>query len=393
MKFDFDSLIDRRRGYSSKWAFPELNLTPDECAADPLPMWVADMDFKSPQPVIDALKAAAEDGMFGYARYTADYIDAVCGWQSRRFGWTIEPGWIVQTPGVVTAMNVAIQAFSRPGDGILVQMPVYGHFHTDPAMNGRHVVNAPLILDGDGYRFDPATFEAAISPRTRLFILSNPHNPTGNTWSEDELRAMGEICARHGILVVADEIHQDLVFDKTARHIPFANLGKAFADNCIVCTAPSKTFNIAGLQCSNIFVPNARLRAEFIAQLNRNGIATVNLLGMVACEAAYRHGEPWLEALLAYIRGNQEHFAAEIRRSVPRLKVFQTKALYLAWMDCRGLGMEQDELEKFMLTRAHLWFDRGLKFGPEGRGFLRVNLGCPRVLVDEAIARLKATLG
>ena len=393
MAFDFDAVVDRRHSDSAKWAFPERSLAADEAAADPLPMWVADMDFRVPQPVTDALKAAAEEGMFGYPGVTKSYLDAVVGWQRKRFGWDVPAEWVVQTPGVVTALNTIIQTLSRPGDSVLVQTPVYSHFHQAPLTNGRQVAYAPLAIDGDRYRFDAKTFEAAIRPNTRLFILCNPHNPTGTVWSEDDLRLMGEICARHKVLVVSDEIHADIVFNRSVRHIPFGSLGPAFADNSIVCTAPSKTFNISGLQCSNIIVANPEIRAELARQMVRNGLHFINSLGMVACEAAYRHGEPWLEALLDYLRGNQEHFAAEIAKSLPQLKVFKADGLYLAWMDCRALGMAPEALEKFMLTKARVWFDKGQKFGPEGHGFMRVNLGCPRATVDECLSRLKRALG
>ncbi len=392
MAYDFDAVIDRRHSDSAKWAFPESCLSADEAAADPLPMWVADMDFKAPQPVIDALKAAADRGMFGYPGVTKSYLDAVVGWQRKRFGWDVPAEWVLQTPGVVTALNTVIQALSRPGDSVLVQTPVYVHFHQDAINNGRQVVYAPLTVDGDRYRFDAKVFEAAIQPNTKLFILCNPQNPTGTVWSEDELRQMGEICARRNVLVVSDEIHEDLVFNRSKKHVPFGSLGPKFADNSIVCTAPSKTFNIPGLQCSNIIVANPEIRAELGRQLTRNGLHFINNLGMVAGEAAYRHGEPWLEALLDYLKGNQEHFAAEIAKSLPQLKVFKADGLYLAWMDCRALGMDPQALEKFMLTKARVWFDKGQKFGPEGHGFMRVNLGCPRATVDECLSRLKRAL-
>lgn len=392
MTYNFDEIIDLRHANSAKWAFPHNVLTEDEAAADPLPMWVADMDFKAPQAVIDALKEAADKGLFGYPGVTKQYLDAVIGWQRKRFGWDVPPEWILQTPGVVTALNTIIQAFSRPGDSVLVQTPVYVHFHQDTINNGRQVAYAPLTVDGDRYRFDAKIFEAAIQPNTKLFILCNPQNPTGTVWSEDDLRQMGEICARRNVLVVSDEIHGDLVFNRSVKHIPFASLGRKFAENSIVCMAPSKTFNIPGLQCSNVIIANPELRTELARHLGRNGLHFINSLGMVAGEAAYRHGEPWLEALLDYLKGNQEHFAAEIARSLPQLKVFKADGLYLAWMDCRALGMDIEALEKFMLTKARVWFDKGQKFGPEGHGFMRVNLGCPRSTVDECLKRLKSAL-
>lgn len=390
----FDEVFDRKASNSMKWAFTGQLLTEDEAAADPLPMWVADMDFKTPQPVIDALAEAVQQGIFGYpGGATKSYLDAVTGWQARRFGFEVAPEWVMQSSGIITILKVAAQAFSAPGDTILIQPPVYSHFNDDMLLNGRHLAYAPLVRTEDGYRFDAAVFEAAIRPNTKIFIMSNPHNPTGNVWTEDELRMMGEICARHGILVISDEIHQDLIMNPALRHIPFASLGDAFAQNSITCTAPSKTFNLPGLQNSNIFVPNRRIREELQRQYNRNMFPLVNVLGMVAAEAAYAHGEPWLEQMLAYVRGNHAHFADAINGATNRVRVLPADSLYLAWMDCRDLGMDADTLRKFMLTEARVWLDEGQKFGIEGHGYMRVNLGCPRSTVDEAIARITAAVG
>jgi cystathionine beta-lyase len=275
---------------------------------------------------------------------------------------------------------------------VLIQPPVYVHFHHDVLLNGRHLAYAPLERTEAGYRFDPVTFEAAIRPDTKLFILSHPHNPTGNVWSEGDLRAMGEICERHGVLVVSDEIHQDLVINPDAKHVPFASLGAGFARNSITCTAPSKTFNLPGLQSANVIVPDRRLREELARQYERNLFPIPNLLGMVAAEAAYTHGEPWLTELLAYVRGNHARFAEAVNAAVDGVRVLPADSLYLAWMDCRGLGMDAESLDRFMLTRARLWLDKGQKFGLEGHGYMRVNLGCPRSTVEEAIARLTTAL-
>lgn len=376
-----------------KWARAHELLAPDEAAADPLPMWVADMDFKAPDVVREALREAVEHGVFGYAGGATDaYLDAVIGWQQRRFGWDVPRDWVLQTNGVIAALKTAVQAFSTPGDSVLIQPPVYVHFHEDVLLNGRHLAYAPLERTDDGYRFDAAVFEAAIRPDTRLFILSNPHNPTGNVWSEDDLRTMGEICARNDVLVVADEIHQDLILEPGPTHVPFASLGEAFARNSITCTAASKTFNLPGLQCANVFVPDARLRGRLARQYERNLYPLVNVLGMVATEAAYAHGEPWLEELLDYLRGNHARFAEAVNGATSKVRVLPADALYLAWLDCRGLGLEAEALDRFMLTEARLWFDKGQKFGAEGRGYMRVNLGCPRSTVDEAILRLTSAL-
>ncbi|MGN6574267.1 MAG: MalY/PatB family protein, partial [Nocardioides sp.] len=275
---------------------------------------------------------------------------------------------------------------------VLIQPPVYAHFHNDVLMNGRRLAYAPLERTDDGYRFDPVSFEAAIRPDTRLFILSHPPNPTGNVWSADELRTMGEICARHDVLVVSDEIHQDLVLDPELRHVPFASLGSELARNSITCTAPSKTFNLPGLQTANVFIPDRRLREEFARHYERNSFPVANLLGIVAAEAAYTHGEPWLEELLAYLRGNHALFAEKVDAATDKVRVLPADSLYLAWMDCRGLGMDAESLDDFMLTRARLWLDKGQKFGREGHGYMRVNLGCPRSTVEEAVDRLVAAV-
>ena len=389
----FDEVVERRTSNSMKWAYQDALLSPDEAAADPLPMWVADTDFKAPPAVLEALHEAVDHGVFGYpGGATASYLHAVTEWQAKRFGWEVPREWVMQTSGIITTLKTAVQAFSAPGDSILIQPPVYAHFRDDVHMNGRHLAYAPLERVEDGYRFDAAVFEAAIRPDTKLFILSNPHNPTGNVWSEDELRTMGEICARKGVLVVSDEIHQDLIINPALRHVPFASLGEEFAQNSITCTAPSKTFNLPGLQSANVFVPNRRLREELARQYDRNMFPLVNVLGMVAAEAAYAHGEPWLEEMLDYLRANHAHFADSVNSALPQVRVLPADSLYLAWMDCRGLGMDAAALDKFMLTEARLWLDKGQKFGLEGHGYMRVNLGCPRSTVDEAIHRLTTAI-
>lgn len=386
----FDNVITRNED-SMKWGAHSWQLTPAQARCNPLPMWVADMDFRAPEPVINALVEHAQQGVFGYPNGARkSYVQTVIDWQAKRFAWEVAPEWVVQTSGIITAIKVIVQAFTAPGDGVLIQPPVYAHFRDDVLLNGRFPVNAPLERTENGYRFDANTFESAITPGTRLFILSNPHNPTGNVWSSEELTTMGEICARHGILVVADEIHQDLVLNPALKHIPFASLSDTFAQNSITCTAPSKTFNLPGLQSANLFIPNPLLREAFMRQYDRNMFPLVNVMGMVAAEAAYRHGETWLEQLLDYLRGNHTHFRTGVQAL--GLEIIPADALYLAWMDCRSLGLDATALEEFMLTKARLWLDKGQKFGLEGHGYMRVNLGCPRATVDEALARLRKVL-
>ncbi|MDC7710833.1 MalY/PatB family protein [Vogesella indigofera] len=386
---EFDEVIDRRSSNSMKWEVSSKFLTHAQRAVDPLPMWVADMDFRAPQAVIDALHEAVSFGVFGYpAGPSKGYLEAISEWQQRRFGWEIESEWIVPISGVIAGLKTAIQAFSSAGDSILIQPPVYSHFHSDVIINGRHITAAPLTLDNNRYQFDPVIFEKAIRDDTKIFILSNPHNPTGNVWSEEELRTMGEICLRHDVLVVADEIHQDFVLSPSRHHIPFASIDPRFSENSITCTSASKTFNLAGLQCANLIIPNSRLRWQFNRRLDKNQFTLVNLMGMVATEAAYRHGEDWLERLLKYIHGNHMHFATAINGAGLGIKVHEMDSLYLAWMDCRALDMPAADLEDFIITRGRIWFDKGQKFGVDGHGFLRANLACPRSVVDEAISRL-----
>ncbi|WP_435656659.1 MalY/PatB family protein [Brucella pituitosa] len=388
-KFDFDTLVDRRSSNSMKWTGAAKFLSGIEPDPELLAMWVADMDFRAPPAVIEALHEAVDHGVFGYPNgATTSYLNAIVSWQGRRFGWNVSPDWIVQTSGIIQGVKTAVQAFSHPGDSVLIQPPVYAHFRDDVLANGRRITNAPLVLENGRYRFDPVVFERAIFPNTKLFILCNPHNPTGNVWSADELQVMGEICMRHGVLVIADEIHEDLILNPAKRHIPFASLSEEFRQNSVTCTSPSKTFNLAGLQSANVLIPNRRLREEYSRQLDRNAFELVNILGMVAAEAAYSHGEPWLEEMLAYLRANQRHFADELRKAAIGIDVLPADALYLAWMDCRRFISDADELNRFFLTKAKVWLDNGPKFGAEGEGFMRVNLACPRSTVDEALERI-----
>ncbi|HWU63988.1 MAG TPA: MalY/PatB family protein [Ensifer sp.] len=387
--FDFDTVVDRRTSNSMKWTGAARFLGELEPAPDLLPMWVADMDFRAPPVVLDALHDAVDHGVFGYpGGALPSYLNAIVNWQGRRFGWDISPEWVVPTSGIIQGVKTAIQAFSHPGDSILIQPPVYAHFRDDVLANGRRVTNAPLVLDNGRYRFDPVAFERAILPNTKMFILCNPHNPTGNVWSADELRSMGEICLRHNVLVIADEIHEDLVLNIDKGHTPFASLSKAFLQNSITCTSPSKTFNLAGLQSANVLIPNKRLRDEFSRQLDRNAFELVNVLGMVAAEAAYTHAEIWLEEMLDYVRKNHQHFAAAIHAADIGMTVLPADALYLAWIDCRNFMADPDQLNRFLVKEARVWLDNGPKFGVEGEGFMRINLACPRSTVDDAVKRI-----
>lgn len=391
MAFDFETVVDRRHTNTEKWTIPAGMLPPDVRADDILPMWVADMDFRTAPAVLDALRERVEHGVFGYVN-GADpaYVSAVVGWQARRFGWDVPGDWVMPVGSVVAALKLVIQTVTRPGDSVLIQTPVYHHFQRDPLINGRHLAIAPLVEEGDGYRFDPVAFEQAITPETKLFILCHPHNPTGTVWSEEDLRTMGEICLKHGVFVISDEIHADFVMAKGKTHRPFALLDPRFAHNSVTCTSASKTFNLAALQCGSMFVADPVLRQEIRRTLERNYSTSPNLLGMVATAAAYDRGEAWADAMLSVIRGNQQTFAEGMKQACPAVRVFPMDSLYLAWMDFRSLGLSVTDLDA-ALFRAGLWLDRGPKYGAAGHGFMRINLGCPRTVVEEAVRRL-ATL-
>lgn len=390
----FECQIDRRNTNSLKWDAGKNFLTEEQSAANPLPMWVADMDFKAPAVVREALQEAIAYGVFGYS-YRADkkYIAAVTNWQKNRFGWDVESPWVIPVSGVISALKTIIQTFSSPGDSILIQTPVYAHFHNDVLVNGRSLAIAPLSYDGESYHFDAHLFEQAIQDNTKIFILCNPHNPTGNVWSEDELKSMGEICHRKGILIVSDEIHQDFILNPQKKHIPFASLGEKLRNNSITCVSASKTFNLAGLQCANVFIPSKRIRQEFERQIERSQLSRVNTLGMVATEAAYSKGASWVDALRHYINGNQNYFYEEINKlGHLGIRAIHMDSLYLSWIDFRGLQLSPADLENFLLIDAQIWFDKGPKFGIEGHGFMRANLGCPRSTVTEAIFRLNRAI-
>jgi cystathionine beta-lyase len=387
MTFNFDEEIDRTGTGSVKWS--NRGHLPANTTMRPLPMWVADMDFRAPREALDALQRAVEHGIFGYDNPSSSFYEAVVEWQQVRHQWAVRPGWILLSPGVVPALFYAIQTFSHPGDGVLMQMPVYRPFHLGPQLNGRRVIGVPLEWDGQRYQFDPDRFRKAITRDTKLFILCNPHNPVGKVWSAEELRIMGEICIEHGVLVVSDEIHQDFVLNREMRHIPFASLGEEFAAHSIVCSAPSKTFNLAGLRLSYLCISNPRLRGEMKRAMERTGTHHPNSLGWIACEAAYRHGAPWLDALLDYLRANHALLAETLAGSIPEITVAPADSLYLAWLDCHKLAMSDDELNDFMLRDAGLWLNRGDEFGPGGEGHMRMNLACPRKFLTEALTRLK----
>ena len=386
----FDLVHDRTGTGSLKWDFAAERGRP----ADALPLWVADMDHAAAPCVTSALLWRVRHGIFGYSEPDAAYDTALAGWFSRRYGWRIDPAWNVITPGVVPALALAVRALTAPGDAVVIEEPVYYPFREVVESAGRTVAAAPLTRDADGvYRRDAAALETTLE-RTgaRLLLLCNPHNPVGRVWSSDELAELAEVTGRHGVVVVADEIHADLALPGR-RTTPFASLGEEVAARTITCTSPSKAFNLAGLQVANILVPDPALRARFRAELDAVGYSQPNALGLVACRAAYEGGDAWLDELREHIAAAHRHVVTRLR-AVPGVEAAPCEGTYLLWLDCTGLlaatGLEADELDDFILEEVGLWLDDGAIFGAGGRGFTRMNVACPRATLDEALDRLEA---
>ncbi len=382
---NFDEIINRRGTDCLKYDYAVKRGKP----ADVLPLWVADMDFRTSSYIQDALVKTAEYGIWGYTQPVGDYADVLRGWMKRRHDWDVEPEWLVMTPGVVFAIAMAVQAFTRPGESVIIQEPVYYPFAAEIRDNERKLVVNELVYDREAltYRMELEDFEQkVVEENVRLFILCNPHNPVGRVWTKDELNAVGEICKRHGVIVVSDEIHEDFIFEGT--HQIFAEAGDGFADFTVTCTAPSKTFNLAGLQLSNIFIVNPDLRKKFKKAISATGYDEPAVFGLRACEAAYAHGEEWLEALLKYLRSNLDYMQDHISSEIPQIRMIRPQGTYLVWLDMKDLGLKPAELETLIVDKAGLWLDRGLMFGASGEGFERVNVACPRITLTEALDRL-----
>jgi len=378
MKYDFDKTIDRRATNSYKW---------DSAPEGVLPMWVADMDFRTASAIIDALQKRVAHGIFGYTRVPDAYYDAVTSWFSRRHGWNIDREWIIYTSGVVPAVSAVIKALTVPGDKVIVQTPVYNCFFSSIRNNGCEIVSNPLRRTADTYEMDFDALErCAADQRAKVMLLCNPHNPAGRVWTPDELTRLGNICLRNGVTVVADEIHCELVY-QGFKYTPFASLSDAFLHRSVTCVSPSKAFNIAGLQIANIVAFDNDLRSRIDKAININEVCDVNPFGVIATIAAYNEGEEWLIQLLQYIHGNYLFFKDYCEEHLPQLPVAPLEGTYLAWMDCRSLGIPSEELEEELMKEAKLWLNAGSMYGKEGEGFMRWNLACPRQLVKEGLER------
>lgn len=378
MKYDFDKTIDRRATNSYKW---------DSAPEGMLPMWVADMDFRTAPAIIDALQKRVAHGIFGYTRVPDAYYDAVTSWFSRRHGWDIDREWIIYTSGVVPAVSAVIKALTVPGDKVIVQTPVYNCFFSSIRNNGCEIVSNPLRRTADTYEMDFDALErCAADPRAKVMLLCNPHNPAGRVWTPDELTRLGNICLRNGVTVVADEIHCELVY-QGFKYTPLASLSDAFLHRSVTCVSPSKAFNIAGLQIANIVAFDNDLRSRIDKAININEVCDVNPFGVAATIAAYNEGEEWLNQLVDYLHGNYEAMAEFCRRELPEFPITRLEGTYLVWMDCSSLGMPSDALEHALLDDARLWLNAGTMYGAEGEGYMRWNIACPRSVMLDGLNR------
>jgi cystathionine beta-lyase len=386
-KYNFDEIIERRGTGSSKWddfagRFPGYDV------ADAIPMWVADMDFRCPDEVVDAIKEKAAFGIYGYPCYEKEKLtSAVQDWLKRRHGWEIDKRWIVTTSGVVPAVTYAVQAFTEPGDGVIIQTPVYYPFKNRCIkLNNRIAVENPLIEEDGVYSIDFEDFEKKASDKnTKLFILCSPHNPVGRVWSRDEIEKMVEICRKHDVLIFSDEIHSDLIMHGS-KHTATGSVSNS---NLISAYAPSKTFNLAGLKTSVIIIPDIEIRKRYMNRISANEAGGFNTFGQAALVAAYTHGDGYLEELIDYIDGNLKYAQSFINENIPGVSAGKTEGTYFLWADFRGTGLTTEEINRTVLEKAKIAGDLGEWFGSEGRGFIRLNLACPRSVVKEAMERIK----
>jgi len=385
---NFNEIINRKNTGSIKWDMMEQFQKP----LDVLPLWVADMDFKAPIGVLNALSEVIEHGVFGYTTPRQSYYEAVVNWMRRRHDWQIKKDWIIVTPGVVPIIHFIVAQFTKPLDSVLIQRPVYSPFTDVILDNGRTLVNSSLEIRNGRYEIDFIDFEKKIiDNQVKLFILCNPHNPIGRVWTKEELITIGDICLKYNVLVVVDEIHHDLVFKKY-KHIPFASLGHRYGNNCITCTAPSKTFNLGGLKVANIIVENQEIFEKLTSYLESIDLIMCNTFGIIGCESAYLTGETWLNELMDYIESNKKYVQDFITKKLPMIKVIDSEATYLLWIDFRGLGLNKLELENFLIQEAKLWLNHGDSYGEEGSGFQRLNLACSHAILEDGLVQLEKAL-
>lgn len=385
---DFDKVIDRRNTRCLKYDFAKRRGMPE----DVLPLWVADMDFATSSYIEDALIERAKHGIFGYSEVQTPYFEILENWLKKHHNWDVQEKWLIKTPGVVFVLAMAVKAYTEIDEGILIQAPVYYPFYEVIRDNGRKIVENELYLGDDNrYHIDFEDFEdKIISEKVRLFILCSPHNPVGRVWTAEELVKLGDICVKHGVIVVSDEIHADFVFK--GRHHVFASLKKEFENISITCTSPSKTFNLASMMMSNIFIPNHELKRKFRKELDAAGTSQLGIMGLVACEAAYCKGEEWYRSMIEYVRKNIEFTKEYIAENIPDVSMIDIEGTYLVWLDFHKTGLSAEELDRRIIHNAKLWLDSGKIFGKCGEGFQRINVACPRSILKEALDRIKNIL-
>lgn len=388
MAYNFDQIIPRKGTNCLKYDFAERRGKPK----DILPLWVADMDFQVPEAVSRRLVELGRHGIYGYSEPGDSYFHTIANWMKTYHNWEVKKEWLVKTPGVVFAIAMAIKALTQEGDSVLIQQPVYYPFSEVILDNDRKLISNNLIYEEGKYTIDFEAFEKQIiENQVKLFILCNPHNPVGRVWTKEELIRLGDICVEHHVRVVSDEIHQDFIYDGY-EHQVFMNLKEAYKEITINCTAPSKTFNLAGLQVSNIFIANPEIRRKFRKEIAKAGYSQLNGAGLVACEAAYAEGREWLEALKMYLTENLNYLREFLQTHMPQIKLVEPEGTYLVWLDFRELNLKGQELEELVVKKANLWLDSGAIFGRTGEGFQRINIACPRVVLKQALEQLLASI-
>ena len=388
MKYNFDEVINRYNTNSLKYDFALQRKRPQ----DAIPLWVADMDFKTPDEVQNALVNKSKHGIFGYSEPTKEYFDALNAWFKKHHNWDIDTSKVVLACGVVFAIAATIRALTKENDAVLICQPVYYPFEETIKVNNRKLIVSELVNNNGRYEVDYEDFEAKIvNNDVKLFVLCNPHNPVGRVWTKDELEKIGDICLKHNVFVISDEIHSDFTYEGN-KHTVFCTIKKEFEDNCIVCTAPTKTFNLAGLHISNIYIPNDSIRRKYKLEMDRIGYSQSNIMGIVACQAAYENGDIWLNELKQYLKDNLEFVRNYINTNLPKLKLIEPEGTYLLWIDCKGLELCDYELKELINYKAKVWVDDGYVFGKGGSGYIRINIACPRSILKQALDRIKGVL-
>lgn len=386
--YNFHKEFDRSNTASVKW---EMNKEVFG-SRDVLPMWVADMDFPPPNEVIEEIQKRAIHGIFGYTFAPSSTAEAIQNWVQKRHGWEINRSWITYSPGVVSAISTAIQSFTSPGDKVMLQSPVYSPFFQMIEKNDRTVINSPLHLVGNQYEIDFEDFEQKLKNGVKLFLLCSPHNPGSRVWSKEELRMIADLCLKHNCLILSDEIHCDLVF-QPFKHYPLCSIDEKYKDIVITCMAPSKTFNIAGLQASVLIIPNATLKKAFTNTQAKQGFHGLNTFGIIGMEAAYLHGENWLDQLICYLEENISIAKQYLEEHLPNIHLIQPQGTYLLWLDCRKLQLSDEEIKERLIHKGKLALEPGTKFGSGGEGFVRMNIGCTQKTLLDGLNRLKQALG